>query len=224
MAQSVNLKPFYMLFGAAVLAGAVWIGVARSGAGGEAVEIGPMPVGASEFPGWVLGSDSAPVEIVEYADFECPACGHFTILTAPDVKKRLVATGRVRFRFRDFPLPGHRNSPAAHLAGACAGEQGRFWEMADQIFYQQREWVTDRRPTRHFKRYAEAVNLDVAAWERCMEDGTAGAKVAAGRQEGEAIGVNSTPSFVIGGLLVSGSLSYDSIVRLVERAEARLAQ
>jgi protein-disulfide isomerase len=223
MAQSVNLKPFYLVFGAVVLAGAAWIWSSRSG--GEAIEVGPMPLNATAFPGWVLGSDSAPVEIVEYADFECPACGHFAILTAPDVKTRLVASGRVRFRFRDFPLDGHANSPAAHLAGACAGEQGRFWEMADQLFYQQREWVPERRPMREFRRYADAIGLDVDQWEACMKEGrSAGGKVAAGKQEGIAIGVQSTPSFVIGGLLVAGSLSYDSIVSLVERAEARLAQ
>jgi predicted DsbA family dithiol-disulfide isomerase len=95
--------------------------------------------------------------------------------------------------------------------------------MADQLFYQQREWVPARRPTRDFKRYAEAIGLDVDGWQACMEDGSAAGKVAAGRESGDAIGVNSTPSFVIGGLLVTGSLSYDSIVRLVERAEARAA-
>jgi protein-disulfide isomerase len=219
MAQSVSMKLFYGAFGVLVVVGAAWIWSSRGGS--EAVEVDPVPVDPTSFAGWVLGSDSAPVEIVEYADFECGACAHFAILTAPDVRQRLVATGRVRLRFRDFPIQGHRYSPIAHQAGACAGEQGRFWEMADQIFFNQSTWIQDRRPARQFEDYARAIGLNMDQYDSCIKERRHAGDIEASRQHGLAVGVKFTPSFVIGGLLVAGALPYDSIVRLVERAEAR---
>jgi len=222
MARSMNMKWFYAAFGVLVVAGAAWIWSSRSGA--AAVEVGPEPVTPTSFPGWVLGSDSAAVEIVEYADFECGACAHFAILTAPDIRKRLVATGRVRMRFRDFPIQGHEFSPIAHEAGACAGEQGRFWEMADEIFFNQATWVREGRPSKSFEDYAKALGLNMDQYKSCMKERRHAGDIEASRQHGLAIGVSATPSFVIGGLLVTGALPYDSIVRLVERAEARARQ
>src|SRR5262245_41435175 len=65
--------------------------------------------------GHAIGSDSAPVEVIEFGDFECPACGSFANLTEPDVRARLVLTGQVRFRFMDNPLNIHRNTWPAHM-------------------------------------------------------------------------------------------------------------
>lgn len=224
MAQSMNLKPFYVALAAIAVVGAGAIWMARSGGSAGEVEVGPLPVSATSFPGHVLGSDTAKVEIVEYADFECGACAHFAILTLPDIKQRLVASGRVRLRFRDFPLPGHSKSPAAHMAAACAGEQGRFWEMKDQLFFGQQAWVRDRRPARRFEEYAEAIGLDMDRYEACVDADRYAAQIAAGREEGITVGVNSTPSFLIGGLLVVGSISYDSVAALVRRAEGAAAR
>ncbi|MDH3571219.1 MAG: DsbA family protein, partial [Gemmatimonadota bacterium] len=120
--------------------------------------------------------------------------------------------------------PGHSQSPAAHMAAACAGEQGRFWEMADQLYFGQQAWVRDRRPTRRFEQYAEAIGLDVKQYEDCVDEDRYAAQIAAGREEGMTVGVNSTPSFLIGGLLVAGSISYDSVVALVRRAEGATAR
>jgi protein-disulfide isomerase len=224
MAQSMNLKPFYLLLGVVAVAGGAWIWSARAGGAFEPVEVGPLSDSALAASGWVIGSQSAPVEIVEYADFECGACGQWAILSAPDVKEGLVATGRVRLRFRDFPLPGHPHSPLAHQAAACAGEQGGFWQMADQIFFNQSRWVGERNPAAMFEDYAEALGIDVGQYRSCMDEQRGAANIEAARQAGLAVGVNSTPSFVIGGVLLVGALPYDSIVKYVERAERRAAQ
>ncbi|NIM52114.1 MAG: thioredoxin domain-containing protein [Gemmatimonadales bacterium] len=218
MAGPVNLKPFYVGLGVVAVAGIAAIWWAKEG-GSEARAVDPVPVSAGSFAGYVLGSDSAPVEIVEYADFECGGCAYFAILTGPDVKNRLVSTGRVRWRFRDFPLPQHRNAPAAHLAAACAGEQGRFWEMHDHIFFNQGAWVSDNRPARRFRDYARALGLDLDQYEACMDQQRYAARIQASKDEGVALGVNSTPSFIIGDILIPAALSYDSLVKLVERAE-----
>jgi protein-disulfide isomerase len=218
MAQPMNLKPFYLGFAALAVVGAAAIWWARGG-GTTPVEVDPVPVNASSFAGYVLGSDSAAVEIIEYADFGCGACAQFAVLAGADIKSRLVEAGRVRIRFRDFAIPSHPSSPDAHLAAACAGEQGQFFAMHDQLFFGQRDWTRQRRPDRQFRDYAEAIRLDMSRYDDCVRDRRHMGRIDAAKQEGLAVGVSSTPSFVIGGLLVVGALPYDSVVALVERAE-----
>ena len=205
MAQSVTVKRFYVALAviAVVGVGAIMV-VGRSGSGGP-VTLDPVPVGSAEaFSGYSLGSDSAPVEIIEYGDFQCGACARFAILNEPDVKRQLIETGRARFVFRDFPLPIHPNAPAAHHAAACAGEQGQFWPMHDNLFLNQGRWANERRPEQLFERLAEAVGLDMRQYDDCMDSGRYQQRIAATRQRGIELGVGSTPTFIIGNQMIPG--------------------
>ena len=117
-------RPFYALLGAIALAAVVFIGWQMSQSKSSGVITIDPSMQLPEASGYLMGNASAPVQILEFADFECPACGQFATLTEPDVRKRLVETGQVSFRFFDFPLPIHPNSWDAHFAAACANEQG----------------------------------------------------------------------------------------------------
>ncbi len=219
------MRAFYAVLGviAVIGGGAIWW--ASSGGGSEAQFIDqPVPLNTAAFAGYVIGSDSAPVEIVEYADFQCPACGHFAVLAGPDVKQRLVQTGLVRWRIRDSPIEMHDKALAAHHAAACANEQGRFWEMHDQLFFNQRTWSESTRPQRLFRDYAEAVGVDRDQFEQCMDEQRYLARIQATRNEIVALGVVSTPSFDIGQIRVTGSLPYDSIKALVDIAAEKAVQ
>lgn len=220
MARRVTTKRFYLGLGALALlgVGAIWYARATGGAGPITVS-GPVELGAA-FEGYVLGADTAPVEVIEYADFQCPACASFAILHAPDFKAGLVNTGRVRWRFRDFPLPQHDRAPLAHHAAACAGEQGRFWEMHDQLFFNQGAWARDRRPERVVRELATAAGLDLGRYEECMESGRYAARVAATKAHGISLGVNSTPTFIIGERLFPGTMSAQEIATQVRRVES----
>lgn len=220
MAQPVTLKAFYFGLVVVAVAGVAWIWSARSGGGPTTITEVPAGTTAAH-AGYVLGSDTAPVEIIEYADFQCPACATFTILTAPDVKRRLVATGRARWRFRDFPLPSHDKALLAHHAAACAGEQNRFWPMHDQLYLQQGRWASDRRPDRVFRDYAGIIGLDLGQYDACMEEQRYAARIMATKNEGQALGVNSTPSFIVGNQLIAGSVPFDTLAAMVERAANR---
>ena len=147
----------------------------------------------------------------------------FTILTSPDVKSKLVNTGRVRWTFRDFPLPMHPKAPVAHLAAACAGDQGQFWAMHDHLFYNRGAWVAGRERTL-FKEYAQGIGLDMPEFKQCMSDQRHVDRIAATRNQGQQLGVSSTPSFIIGDQLVGGAISIDQIIELVERAERAAEQ
>ena len=213
---------FYVALGVLAVAGIGTLGyVATRGAGRQVVQLDPnLPPVQSE--GYVIGSPSAPVEVIEFADFECPACAQFATLHEPDVRKRLVETGQIRLRFLDLPLVeiGHRNSPTASLAAACANEQGKFWEMHDAIFATQDRWETRRTssPRRVIDPLARQIGLDVARYEQCMDSQKYLANIQAHRQAAQRYRVQSTPSFVINGRVYSGSLPYDEFKRYVDQA------
>lgn len=214
--------PFYALLGgiAAVAAiGIAWQASRPTSSG--VVAIDPQtPLPRAE--GYLAGSDSAPVQVLEFADFECPACGSFATLTEPDVRKRLVATGQISFRFLDFPLPMHPNSWDASMAAACANEQGKFWEMHDEIFMAQDQWAATatNRPKGVLSRLARTVGLDMSRWNECYDSKKYRLNIRANQVEGEKRGVRFTPTFVIGGKMISTAMDYDSFKAYVDSAMA----
>jgi protein-disulfide isomerase len=142
------------------------------------------------------------------------------VLTGPDVRQRMVATGEVRWIFRDFPIDGHPNSAVAHHAAQCAAEQGRFWEMHDQIFFNHGRWVTDRRADRVIGDLAEAIGLDMRQYDDCMDEGRYRARLQQGKEEAAANGVSVTPTFEINGTRYTGAFPYDDLRKLVDEALA----
>jgi len=105
----------------------------------------------------------------------------------------------VRWRYRDFPLPNHRYSRFAAHAAQCAGAQGRFFEMHDQLF-QNHQWAqTGKDPSRLFRDFAKAAGVDVTAYDQCMEAGRYAQRIEFSRQEGEQILVDGTPTFYLNG-------------------------
>lgn len=176
-------------------------------------------------PGWVAGSDSAPVEVEEYADFQCPACKQFAVMTLTDVMDRLVRTGQVRWRFRDFPIVSlHPNAMAAHEAAACAGEQGKFWEIHDQLYYNQPQWEFSRNAPRQFRGFAERVGVDLRKYDECLSTHRYAGRIQASVQQGQARGVSSTPTLIVGGMLITGAVAYDSMKVLIQKASSSKKQ
>ena len=168
--------------------------------------------------GYLIGKADAPVKIMEFADFECPACGRFATITEPDVRKRIVDAGLANFTYYDFPLPQHRNSQAASNAAACADDQGKFWPMHDQIFGGQDEWNTQATddPKPFLMKYASAIGLDAGKFESCYDARTHQKRIEANFAEGERRQVNSTPTFVIGDRKYANALSYDQLKAIVD--------
>lgn len=189
----------------------------------QTITLDPSTLPRVAAQGILKGDPNAPVQVIEFADFECPACANFATITGPDVMARLVETGEVAFRFMDLPLTDiHPNSVPAHNAAHCANEQGKFWEMHDRLFAGQFDWNTQatRNPKGKFEDYAKAVGLDVAQWEDCYDSGRMLAQILANREEASRLRVGSTPSFVIGNRLVPGSITYDQFRQYVEQAKA----
>ena len=203
--------------------GAITWAMQRGRAAARPIEV-PVAVANPNAPrpeGYVLGRADAPVEIVEYADFECPGCGQFATVTEPDVRTRLVNTGQARYRLYDFQvISAHRNSPAASLAAACAADQGKFWEMHDRLFAGQNDWnseVTDD-PKPVFAGYAQAIGLDAARWGQCYDGRQHLDRLAAHRAEAERAQVRATPTFIVGTRKLEGVQPFDALKALVDSA------
>ena len=167
------------------------------------------------FRGYLLGAADAPIEVTEYADFQCPACAAFETVQFPDVRSRLIETGKVRFRYRDLPLPGFPQSRLAAHSAACADDQGKFWQMKSNIYQRQTEWSGNSGAYGVFSNIAEMTGLDVGVWDECMKSTKYAGRIQASYLEAGAVGVGSTPTFLIAGRLYGG-MSGDQMVRLVD--------
>ena len=213
--------PFYTALIVIAIVGIGALALVASRSGADVITVDPnMAAGSPE--GYLLGSPDAPVQVIEFADFECPACAQFFAVTEPDVRKRLIDQGTISFRFYDFPLEGHRNTWHASMAAACASDQGKFWEMHDAIFETQDVWngqATDR-PKSVFETAAQRIGLDVAQWEECYDSRKHLGRIEANRREAERRRVPSTPTFIIGDKMIPGALGYDRFKAYVDSALA----
>ncbi|MEN9852128.1 MAG: hypothetical protein RI996_71 [Candidatus Parcubacteria bacterium] len=136
------------------------------------------------------------VTLVEYADFQCPACGSYAPLV-----KRLQDTyaGRVTFVFRHFPLGMHINALPASLAAEAAGAQGKFFEMSDKLFVGQTEWSDSKTPNDIFVRYATELGLDIDKFKADIVREDLKQKIADSYKGGVKAKVTGTPTFFLNG-------------------------
>jgi len=216
-------KAFYLVLGAVAVIGVAFLYYqTRSGDGAaQAVTIDPnVPLPKAE--GYVLGKPDAPVQVIEYADFECPVCAYFSTITEPDIRKRLIEPGTISFRYMHYHIPSHPNTWAASHAAACANEQGKFWEMHDAIYETQDRWAgtATRRPKGVLKDQAERIGLNVGQWESCFDTQKYQPQLLASQKDAESRQVGGTPTFIIGKRLIGHNLSYDQFKAYVDSALA----
>jgi len=217
--RSQSKTPFYAGIGIIALVGIGALAYVSSRPKAAATTVDPT-VAVGEPQGYLLGKPDAPVQVIEFADFECPACGQFATLTEPDIRKRLIEPGLISYRFYDFPLPVHRNTWQASNAAACADEQGKFWEMHEQLFTNQDRWdgQATSRPKSQFQQYARAIGLNVDQWEACYDARKYEPRIKANEAFATKRGVNQTPTFVIGTKMIGGAISYDRFKAYVDSA------
>jgi protein-disulfide isomerase len=179
--------------------------------------------------GRMKGSADAPVTIIEISDFQCPFCREWAVNTFPQLDSAYIQTGRVRLLFIHYPLPHHGQSWAASEAAACAGAQGRFWEMHDHVFATQREWSGQPDAADRFERFAGEMGLDMAEYRDCtVYDRTASLIVSDATQAAQA-GITGTPSFILNGQqMLAGAIPFEqmreAIDALLEGADAPPAE
>jgi len=156
----------------------------------------------------IRGEKDAAVTIVAFSDFQCPFCNRVN----PTLAKLLETyPGKVRVAFKHLPLRIHPDAPAAHAAAEAAGRQGKFWEMYDKIFANQRDLKPET-----FVVYATELGLDVPKFQKDVADPTLKAKIDADMKEAEKLGVAGTPAFFINGKYLSGAQPFETFQKMVE--------
>ena len=213
------MKKFYYLLVAVGVVGAGVIGWQVMGTRNVSIPANVVVTAGDTagFQGYVIGSDTAPVTIVEYADFQCPACGDFDTVQWPEVYDKLVATGKVRWIYKDWPIDGaHRYARLAMHAAACADDQGKFWPMKSRLFAYQFQWSFGSGQYGKFRDYAKSVGVDAGQWDACMQSAKHAGRIQATSEEGARLGVNSTPTFLIAGRLILGVQGSDQLRHTVD--------
>ena len=218
--KSSSKTPFYAAIGVVALFGVGALAYVASRPKNVATTVDAAKVVPGEPQGYLLGKPDAPVQVIEFADFECPACGQFATLAEPDIRKRLVDAGTISYRFYDYPLPMHKNTWSASNAAACADEQGKFWEMHDQLFNAQDQWngQATSRPKGKFMEYAKALGLNVDQFEACFDAKKYQPRIKANEMMATKRGASQTPTFVIGDKMIGGAISFDRFKGLVDSA------
>jgi protein-disulfide isomerase len=145
------------------------------------------------------GQANAPVTVVEYADFQCPACNTFFNTIEPGIVKDYIDTGKVRFVFHDFPLSQHRNAIPAAEAARAAGAQNAYWPMHDLLYSRQAEWQDLPDPTQQFIGYAQQLKLDTNAFTQALSSHKFRPEIVQARDASAKAGVDHTPTFTIDG-------------------------
>ena len=168
-----------------------------------------------------LGNESTKLLMFEYSDYQCPYCARYASDVFPEINKKYIKTGKLRYIFRDFPLEQiHPKAKNAAEAAHCAGEQGRYWEMHDVLF-------ANRSKLDQVRKFASDLQLDQAAFESCIESDKYADSIQQDVEEGRKIGVRGTPSFVLaieddkgeikGIRLMRGAKSFDAFQSEIEK-------
>ena len=211
-----NNTVFYIVLGVIALAGVIAIAYALSGGGAGSAATEPIDLQAStaqeiyeQATPMTLGNDGAPAKIVEFADFQCPACGSFALGVKPQIMP-YIERGDAQLVYYDFPLGGaHIHAFLAARAARCAGDQelegaDSFWAMHDKLYQEQANWSVEQNAADDFVAYAAEIGLDRGDFERCLNSDRFADVVSANRLLGEQLGVRGTPTVLINNRQVGG--------------------
>ncbi|MGD9159685.1 MAG: thioredoxin domain-containing protein [Desulfobacteraceae bacterium] len=173
------------------------------------------------------GSEAAPLVIVEFSDYQCSFCARHTKQTYPEIYEKYIKTGKLRYVFMDKPLPSHDMSAQVAEAAHCAAEQGKFWEMHEELLYEPES-------QKDFTSLASELDLDIKKFESCMKSEKYADKVASNLSLANKLEVPSVPGFVIasrdptnpqkvrGISFIRGAKPFDRFQKEIEQALADL--
>ena len=172
----------------------------------DSVKYGP---GSADTKPIGCAGDACPITVVEYSEYQCPFC----VRVLPAVNRLMTEyKGRVRWIVRDFPLGFHDRARPAAVAAQCAKKQGKFWQMYETLFKNQRK-LADK----DLRSYGKTIRLDQKKYEKCLDNpGGVMATINRNYQSGEKLGVSGTPAFFINGRRLSGALPFEEFKKIFD--------
>ena len=161
------------------------------------------------------GSPTAPVTIIEFADFQCPYCGRFFAQTEPQIDKQYIQSGKVRFGYFGFAFLGQESNWAAEAA-ECAADQNKFWEYHDMLYSSQSGENQGAFNKDKLKKFAEDLGLDISAFNECLDSGKYTQLIQEESSTASSIGVRSTPTFLINGRAIVGAQPFEIFQQTID--------
>lgn len=158
-------------------------------AAADALPRDPIAIASEPFK----GSATAKVALIEFSDYQCPFCSRYTKDVLPQIRTDYVETGKIKYVFRDMPLPFHQHAFKAAEAAHCAGVQGKFWEMHDALFENQSALAPEQ-----LAGHAKTVGVVDAQFQQCLDSGKFAADINKDIADAGAAGITGTPSFLVG--------------------------
>lgn len=158
---------------------------------------------------------NAKVTLVEFGDFQCPACGAAHPIVTQILQEY---KGKVNFVFRNYPLPMHPNAMIAAEAAEASGAQGKYFDMYNALYSNQKEWSDSKKPLDIFLKYANTIGLDKDKFQKDVESKRFEAKIKKDVADGDAVSVQATPTFFINGVKQTGGLPYDEFKAKIDLA------
>lgn len=167
---------------------------------------------------WIRGAHDGKTVLVEYSDFQCPACGRYE----PILRQLEQEFGaKLEFAYRYFPLRQiHINAELSAAVAEAAGRQKKFWEMHDIIFDHQNDWAESTDARNMFIGYAQDLKLDVEKFKADLDSRETADRIEKDFQEGERAGVNSTPTFFLNGQKIPNPQNYAEFQTVINQAIA----
>ena len=161
----------------------------------------------------VLGNKNAPITVVEFTDYQCGFCQRFHTVTFPEIRKKFIDTGKVRFVSRDLPLEFHSNAFRAAQAARCAADQGQFWDMRDRLVANPTKLAPQ-----DLEQHAQELKLNLDTFKSCLDSGKYSDAVKKDVSIASSLRIDGTPAFVIGkstptgveGTVVMGALPLEA--------------
>ncbi|MBI2057452.1 MAG: DsbA family protein [Candidatus Yanofskybacteria bacterium] len=164
---------------------------------------------------WVKGNKDSKVVLIEYGDFQCPACGAYYPLVEKLADEH---SNEFQFVYRHFPLQQHANAKPAAYASEAAGKQGKFWEMYNLIYSRQNDWSEKKNADDIFLEYAGSMGLNLDQFKKDKDSQDTKDKVKKNYDSGIANKVNATPTFFLNGKKIQPQ-SYEEFANLIKQAQ-----
>jgi protein-disulfide isomerase len=164
------------------------------------------------------GSKDVKVTIVEFGDYQCPACA-FAHGPIKQITETYKGGSKLNFIFKNYPLPSHRNAFPSAQAAEAAALQGKFWEMHNLVYERQEQWSDSTDPVSIFKEYAKELGLDLAKFEADYKSDAVRSRINADAEDGKKLGIDRTPTIYINGVMQEKIPTYDDMKKIIDSAQ-----
>lgn len=199
------MKKLYVVLAVAAMVGVAAVGISVTSGSGGAVTAPVEVEGLDDLErlvelaqGVTKGDENARITIIEFGDFQCPACQHFALQVKPQLELQYIEPGKAKFVYYDWPIVGaHPNAFLAARASRCAADQGKYWEYHDNLYRNQSRWALLTNPIETFVGYAATLGLDADAFETCVDSDRHAVLVTANMELGNQLRVSGTPTILV---------------------------